>query len=402
MKFNSPIISFLLHLIFLVTFISPIYSSKTNNHQIVHQSLQYVKEYQKINKTIKTHLQQINKPAIKSIQSPDGDIIDCVLFQNQPAFDLPLFEEYKSLDFQGKLKVRNQINNLSVVQSWSLSGEFCPEGTIPIRRTKEQEIRFGRKDMTIPKRIYEVITFVQGHGYHGAKASLNVWAPQVENGEESSSAKIWVQSPTAKESIEAGWQVFPKQYGDHNPRLFIYWTADAYQSTGCYNLHCPGFVQISKTIGLGAAITPVSKHLGTQYSFNLKIEQDQNSGHWWLEYGSGNGPFEKVGYWPYSLFKELNHEANLIQFGGEVVDLNPTGDTTATDMGSGQFPELGLEVAAFIRNMQVAVTHDTYIDLPNPEYLEEKPNCYRIKGGFDKSHGSYIFYGGPGRSDICL
>lgn len=37
-------------------------------------------------------------------------------------------------------------------QLWSLSGESCPEGTIPIRRTKEEDMlrassinRFGRK-----------------------------------------------------------------------------------------------------------------------------------------------------------------------------------------------------------------------------------------------------------------
>ena len=38
------------------------------------------------------------------------------------------------------------------VQLWSLSGESCPEGTVPIRRTKEEDMlrassvrRFGRK-----------------------------------------------------------------------------------------------------------------------------------------------------------------------------------------------------------------------------------------------------------------
>lgn len=38
------------------------------------------------------------------------------------------------------------------IQLWSLTGEFCPEGTIPIRRTTEQDMlrassvqRFGRK-----------------------------------------------------------------------------------------------------------------------------------------------------------------------------------------------------------------------------------------------------------------
>ncbi|MFS7991311.1 putative neprosin activation peptide [Helianthus anomalus] len=36
-----------------------------------------------------TSLRKINKPFVKSIKSPDGDIIDCVLFHRQPAFDVP-------------------------------------------------------------------------------------------------------------------------------------------------------------------------------------------------------------------------------------------------------------------------------------------------------------------------
>jgi hypothetical protein len=47
----------------------------------------------------------------------------------------------------------NQMNNSDdIFQLWSLSGESCPDGTIPIIRTKEQDIlragsisRFGRK-----------------------------------------------------------------------------------------------------------------------------------------------------------------------------------------------------------------------------------------------------------------
>lgn len=52
-----------------------------------------------------------------------------------------------------RLRWHNQIDNLSdIFQLWSLSGESCPEGTIPIRRTTEQDIlragslnRFERK-----------------------------------------------------------------------------------------------------------------------------------------------------------------------------------------------------------------------------------------------------------------
>jgi hypothetical protein len=56
----------------------------------------------------------------------------------------------------------NHIGNLSdIYQLWSLSGESCPEGTIPIKRITEQDIlragsisKFGRKYVDIS--IHEV------------------------------------------------------------------------------------------------------------------------------------------------------------------------------------------------------------------------------------------------------
>ena len=51
-------------------------------------------------------------------------------------------------------------------QSWSFSGESCPEGTVPIRRTTEQDMlrassvrRFGRK----PRRHVRRDTNSNGH-----------------------------------------------------------------------------------------------------------------------------------------------------------------------------------------------------------------------------------------------
>nr|GMD95735.1 uncharacterized protein LOC109162330 [Ipomoea batatas] len=41
---------------------------------------------------VRAHLNTINKPAVKTIQSPDGDTIDCVLTHKQPAFDHPLLK----------------------------------------------------------------------------------------------------------------------------------------------------------------------------------------------------------------------------------------------------------------------------------------------------------------------
>lgn len=43
---------------------------------------------------VQRFLKQLNKPALKSIKSEDGDIIDCVLITSQPAFDHPLLKNH--------------------------------------------------------------------------------------------------------------------------------------------------------------------------------------------------------------------------------------------------------------------------------------------------------------------
>ncbi|KAJ6349379.1 hypothetical protein OIU77_006878 [Salix suchowensis] len=44
---------------------------------------------------IQRHLEKINKPAAMTIESPDGDIIDCVHKRKQPALDHPLLKNHK-------------------------------------------------------------------------------------------------------------------------------------------------------------------------------------------------------------------------------------------------------------------------------------------------------------------
>ncbi|RHN41648.1 putative neprosin [Medicago truncatula] len=193
-------------------------------------------------------------------------------------------------------------------------------------------------------------------------------------------------------------QVFYHLYGDTRPRLFIYWTADNYEGTGCYNLKCPGFVQTNKKILLGGALEPTSLYNGQQYEFPLKIWKDEKNGHWWLEYGNG----DIIGYWPSSLFKRLQGEGDFAQFGGQVLNLNTTGFHTSTQMGSGHFDSGRFKKAAYIRNMQVAVNSENiWIDLPDPEYGANKPGCYDVRGRYSRNWGNLIFYGGPGRNANC-
>lgn len=53
------------------------------------------------------------------------------------------------------------------------------------------------------------IGYVTGDGYYGAKANINVWAPEVANPDEFSLSQIWVISGSFGDdlnTIETGWQ----------------------------------------------------------------------------------------------------------------------------------------------------------------------------------------------------
>ncbi|KAF7838300.1 putative neprosin [Senna tora] len=350
------------------------------------------------------------------MQSPDGDLIDCVLFHQQPAFDHPQLQGQRVGLLDPPERPKGYYNKEEVIESfqlWTHSGESCPEGTVPIRRTREEDVvrsssiqRFGRKprnvrrDSTASGHEHAVV-FVNGDEYYGAKASINVWSPQVTNQYEFSLSQIWVIAGSFGNdlnTIEAGWQVSPELYGDNYPRFFTYWTTDAYQATGCYNLLCSGFIQTNNKIAIGAAISPRSVYNGRQFDIGLMIWKDPKHGHWWLELGSG----VLVGYWPVNLFSHLRSEASMVQFGGEVVNSGSIrGYHTSTQMGSGQFAEGGYRKAAYFRNLQVVDWDNSLLPLTNIHQLADHSNCYDIKLGTNHVWGTYFYYGGPGRNVRC-
>ncbi|XAR48093.1 hypothetical protein NMG60_11030805 [Bertholletia excelsa] len=408
----SPIIPLLVFFLFLI---SPVRSSDPGDFSHVNQTFWTAKELQKL-KMIRAHLKKINKPPVKTIQSPDGDIIDCVLTHQQPAFDHPQLRGQMPLDPPERPGGYEPMGVVPEdIQVWSMSGESCPDGTIPIRRTTEQDMlrasslrRFGmririrrpiRRDSTSNGHEHAV-GYVSGDQYYGAKASINVWAPRVASQYEFSLSQIWVISGSFGNdlnTIEAGWQVSPELYGDTYPRFFTYWTTDAYQATGCYNLLCSGFVQTNNKIAIGAAISPISVFNGGQFDISLLIWKDPKHGNWWLEFGSG----VLVGYWPSLLFTHLRSHASMVQFGGEVVNTRPSGAHTTTQMGSGHFSGLGFGRASYFRNLQVVDWDNNLIPLSNLRVLADHPSCYDIRGGINRVWGNYFYYGGPGRNPRC-
>ncbi|XP_006293351.2 uncharacterized protein LOC17888703 [Capsella rubella] len=382
---------------------------------------------------IRTHLKRLNRPALKSIKSPDGDIIDCVPITDQPAFSHPLLINHtvqmrpsfnpESVFSESKLssKTKNQQHSKDINQLWHVNGK-CPQNTVPIRRTTKQDLyrasaveNYGMKNQkSIPKPKsseppnvltqnghQHAIMYVEDGVFYGAKAKINVWKPNVEMPNEFSLAQIWVLGGNFNSdlnSIEAGWQVSPQLYGDTRTRLFTYWTSDAYQGTGCYNLLCSGFVQINREIAMGGSISPLSNYGNSQYDITILIWKDPKEGHWWLQFG------EKyiIGYWPASLFSYLSESASMIEWGGEVVNSqSEEGQHTTTQMGSGRFAEEGWGKAGYFKNVQVV---DGSNELRNPENLQvftDQENCYNVKSGNGGSWGSYFYYGGPGRNPNC-
>ncbi|KAK1393699.1 Neprosin 2 [Heracleum sosnowskyi] len=383
---------------------------------------------------VKNLLKRLNKPRHKSIKSPDGDIIDCIPISHQPAFHHPLLQNHKiqlapSYYPEGrfddkKVKSLKSSRGLKPIrQLWHLNGN-CGEGTIPMRRTKKGELlraesikTFGKKKKNINilgpnstehqfdldmQKHQHAIAYVDGDKYFGAQAKINVWQPKVQEPTEFSLSQIWVTAGSFDagdlNSVEAGWMVSQDLYGNNNTRLFTFWTRDAYKSTGCYNLLCSGFIQINQQIALGAAISPISSYNAAQFDISILLWKDPNGGDWWLKYGNDN---EVIGYWPASLFTNLADGADMIQWGGEVVNLASDGQHTTTEMGSGHFSGEGFSKASFFKNIQVVDGSNQLKDPKDVNTYSEQSSCYDIQTGKSKKGGVFFYYGGPGRNPKC-
>ncbi|ONK59673.1 uncharacterized protein A4U43_C08F9130 [Asparagus officinalis] len=373
------------------------------------------------------HLKRLNKPALKSIKSPDGDIIDCVHVSHQPAFDHPFLKNhtiqarptFHPEGLYDEKKVASVKETKSITQLWHLNGK-CPEDTIPIRRTKKDDLlrassvkRFGKKkhraiptprsadpDLINQSGHQHAIAYVEGDKYFGAKATINVWEPKIEQANEFSLSQLWILGGSFGEdlnSIEAGWQVSPDLYGDNHTRLFTYWTSDAYQATGCYNLLCSGFIQINSEVAMGASIFPISGYGGSQYDIKILVWKDPKEGHWWMQFGDDY----VLGYWPSFLFSYLADSASMIEWGGEVVNSEPDGQHTSTQMGSGHFPEEGFGKSSYFRNIQVVDESNNLRAPKGVGTFTEQSNCYDVQNGNNDDWGSYFYFGGPGKSSNC-
>ncbi|KAG9153313.1 hypothetical protein Leryth_018039 [Lithospermum erythrorhizon] len=232
-------------------------SPTVNNPNLNYTKYDHVLSYVRLSR-IQKHLTKINKSPVFTIESPDGDIIDCVHKRKQPALDHPLLKNHtiqlvgpkmpKMMKMGTTQEMRDNSNNnssgprprdVTVSQIWHKKGQRCPKGTVPIRRSMVKDVvrakslyDYGKKKhgMLQLKTRIDAPDIVSGNGHehaiayigtseeiYGAKATINVWNPEVEKVNEFSLSQIWVLSGSFDgsdlNSIEAGWQVSPELYG---------------------------------------------------------------------------------------------------------------------------------------------------------------------------------------------
>lgn len=364
---------------------------------------------------MKKHLASLYEgvTAAHSYRTPAGDYVDCIPLEQQPALRRP---EMRDAAIQREPSVKPAAPRRSEGEKAPRASDVkpapagkddtgretaCPAGTIPMRRvTLEEMARFA----TLQDFFSKSGGLAAGNHYYargalrvsnyGATSYLNLWSPSVQPGHMSLS-QLWVVGGEGQstQTVEAGWQVYPAKYGTTLAVPFIFFTNANYApGSGCYNLECLGFVQVSSawTFGVPWPAGSYSTLGGEQQSITYSWVRDYDTGNWWLELGG-----TWVGYYPRSLFGlgQLSIIATTVAFGGETAGQEPR-----SHMGSGRFAANGFRQAAF----QAGVQYYDVQHQPRSATLipyAPTPLCYTfdLHNGTD-GNPTYFYYGGPGCS----
>ncbi|XP_042401459.1 uncharacterized protein LOC121991534 [Zingiber officinale] len=359
---------------------------------------------------LENELQSLNKPPVKTLKSFTGDLFDCIEMYKQPAFDHPALKNHK-LQIRPSFQTKNNVTMDEKIKSLLDQGfnDTCPLGTVIIRRTRKEDLIIAKE---LPKYFrnngsryhvldsseqnYYAIAESENGRYHGFQSKVTTWALPNVRPNQVSQNQVWLMGDVDGDYddlnvIQTGWHVYPQLYKDTSSRFFTFFTIDGYQ-TGCMNLNCKGFVQVSATLGPGFAFTgsDLSTYGGKQAYFGFQILKDPERGNWWLSIVDRN-----LGYWPKELFPNLD-VSKLIQFGGQVRTPN---DVPSPPMGNGHLPHEGHGKASFFTNAQF-IGEDNQAYTPGEGSASLKTNAdakyYQVVGD-PPSRGSWdVGYGGPG------
>jgi hypothetical protein len=368
---------------------------------------------------------QAAKRVLKSFPGPSGETIDCVDIFAQPALRRQGMEGHQVQLLPSSRPPAAQDQSLSRAakvatpdQLFTLTGQSCPEKTAPMGRLSMDTLKrfrtlddFLRKQSELRKPVgggstsssppHEYAHASRGVANWGAESIFTVFSPYVEQANEFSLSQMWVTRGGGAnlETVEGGIQVYRDFYGDWRSHLFIYFTPDNYGSGGCYNTSCNGFVQVNNSVYLGGGFTNYSTRGGQQWEIKLLWYKDGTEGHWWLRYGD-----TWVGYYPRTLFDSngLRDAADLVDFGGEIVNTSTDGRHTRTDMGSGHWPYEGYSWAAYQRAIRYVDTSNFYQRATGLSRSVTNNMCYDLD--LQSSTGDweeFFYFGGSGFNSSC-
>ncbi|XP_043718052.1 uncharacterized protein LOC122666001 [Telopea speciosissima] len=291
---------------------------------------------------LERQLKRMNKPAVKSIKTDNGETYDCVDFYKQPAFDNPLLKNHiPEMSSSVQRETPKEVFSGAEQPDLRLDGGGCPLGTVPIRRTtKEDLIR---------------------------------------------------------------WKSYSKPSGNFHQFLNMApgYKADDSQRTGCFNAICNGFIQVNREVPIGVAFPKTSTYGGEILDLATYLFQDHNSGNWWVSAGLN---ITNIGYWPRELFNSIKESAPVVGWRAEVYA--PQGEKTppmGTGRYRYRFPYdryPDYKTTAYFRAVRVN-GEDNIGRGPNDKSLQlvrDGKNCYVVHDFpyIDDHYRHTFFYGGSG------
>ncbi|XP_010530344.1 PREDICTED: uncharacterized protein LOC104806929 [Tarenaya hassleriana] len=318
---------------------------------------------------------------------------ECVDISRQPAFQHPSLKNHKiqmrpSVELEKMLE--KQFPKIFSNLSFDESDEPCPNGMVPIPKRNNETASLYLMDDKFPGQHFATIeTKNDGSVYVGAVAEISIQSPHVKLNQYSK-AQIWVENgPT---SLQAGWAVHPRIYGDSRPRFTTYWTGDGYKSTGCYNVVCPGFVQTSSYIFPGKPYPQISQYGVTPVYATILITKDPTTKNWLLYHD-----YKNVGYWPREIVPSMDVGATRVRYGGNTY-VSPDG--ISPQMGDGNFPNVDISKCANFRRNSLILEGSAPIDIDGNKMTKytDSDTCFKLKyfGVEIKEFGPIFAYGGPG------
>ena len=369
--------------------------------------------------------------SIQTTTTPLGEVVDWISRDaQQPAAALATPPPPSVV-----VNPENQVANLVQFALEAAPGLRGPQGSVPVLRPNAANVnpsrglsdflsKYHRRSTryarlangfhialpsSSPTEYHRYVSTGQVINCFGGEGNITVWHPYTESPGDFSLMQIGLTygQDDLMQSVEAGWQVFPEEYGDNEPRLFTYYTTNGYSAAGDniggYNRTVSGWVQYDSTICPGARISAGGVPGGNQIHMPIKYRLYQ--GNWWLSVAG-----RWIGYYPASLFARnstvaatLGEQADWIAFWGEVYDAEDAAGKgkTRTTMGSGLWAEDGYGWAALQNCLKVQTDPaGTLADYDGASTFVSDAQVYSLvmnmKSGTPA--GSYFHMGGPGAS----